>query len=142
MFLEVFQQASLHEIEAFDRAARIPGTVPERLASMVGTFARRALKGRRLAWALLVEPVSPEIDADRRRFREPYRAIIEEVINEGIEVGELMQQDARVTSICIVGAIVETLLGPLSDTPRAGEEDIIVKNLIAICVRASGPIKP
>jgi AcrR family transcriptional regulator len=140
LFVEVFQQASRHEIEVFDRAAREPGTSPERLAGMVETFARRALKGRVLAWALLVESVSPEIDADRRKFREPYRATVEAVINDGVKAGELRPQDARVTSMCIVGAIVETLLGPLSETPRAEQEDDLVKSLVRVCVRASGPI--
>ena len=140
LFSEVYQQASRHEIEAFSRAAAVEGTTPERLAGMVETFARRALKGRKLAWALLVESVSAEIDADRRKFREPYRVILEAVIEEGIKAGEFMPQDARVTSMCIVGAIVETLLGPLSEEPRADQEDGLVKSLIEVCVRAAGPV--
>lgn len=140
LFSEVYQQASRHEIEAFNRAAETKGRAPERLATMVETFARRALEGRKLAWALLVESVSPEIDADRLRFREPYRAIVEAVIKEGIKAGEFMPQDARVTSMCLVGAIVETLLGPLSDDPTSDEEDNLVESLIKVCVRAAGPV--
>ncbi|MHA6686681.1 TetR/AcrR family transcriptional regulator [Mesorhizobium sp. A556] len=141
LFAEVYQQASRHEIEAFSQAAETKGTTPERLARMVETFARRALAGRKLAWALLVESVGPEIDAERLRFREPYRAIIEDVINEGIEAGEFLPQDARITSMCIVGAIIETLLGPLSEAPQAGHEDNLVQNLAHTCLRAAGPLK-
>jgi AcrR family transcriptional regulator len=140
LFQEVYQQASRHEIEAFSRAAEAAGGAPERLAGMVETFARRALEGRKLAWALLVESVSPEIDADRRKFREPYRVILEAVIKDGINTGEFAPQDARITSMCIVGAIVETLLGPLSDEPGADMEDSFVESLIKACVRAAGPV--
>jgi AcrR family transcriptional regulator len=141
LFSEVYQQASRHEIEAFSQAAETKGTTPERLARMVETFARRALAGRKLAWALLVESVGPEIDAERLRFREPYRAIIEDVIDEGIKAGEFMPQDARVTSMCIVGAIVETLLGPLSEAPQAGHEDKLVESLTQACLRTAGPLE-
>ena len=37
----------------------------ERIAAGVETFARRALRGRRLAWALLAEPVDPAVEAER-----------------------------------------------------------------------------
>lgn len=141
LFSEVYQQASRHEIEAFSQVAETKGKTPERLARMVETFARRALAGRKLAWALLVESVGPEIDAERLRFREPYRAIIEDLINEGIKAGEFKPQDARVTSMCIVGAIVETLLGPLSKAPQAGHEDKLVESLTLACLRTAGPLE-
>jgi hypothetical protein len=35
-----------------------------------GRFAERALRNRRLAWALLAEPVDPLVDAERLAFRE------------------------------------------------------------------------
>lgn len=146
LFQEVFQKASRHEIAAFAQAAQVPGTAPERLAGMVETFARRALRGRTLARALLVEPVGPELDADRRRFRAPYQALIEEVLSEGIAAGELVGQDPRITSICIVGAIVETLLGPLSEPSGceqgSEEEEALVRALVATCLRAAAPLSP
>lgn len=142
LFSEVYQRASRHEIEAFREAADAKGTAHERLTRMVETFARRALAGRKLAWALLVESVNQEIDAERLKFREPYRAIIEDVINEGIKAGEFVCQDARVTSMCIVGAIVETLVGPLSNAQQADEEGRLVDNLTQVCLRSAGPIGP
>ncbi len=140
LFSEVYKRASRHEIEAFREVAEAKGTAPERLARMVGSFARRALAGRKLAWALLVESVNQDIDTERLKFREPYRAIIENVINEGIEAGEFVRQDAGITSMCIVGAIVETLVGPLSKALQAGEEKRLVDNLMQTCLRSAGPI--
>ena len=43
-----------------------------RLAAGVGAFTRRALRGRRLAWALLAEPVDPAVEAERLAFRRAY----------------------------------------------------------------------
>ncbi len=140
LFSEVYQRAARHEIEVFREVADTKGTPRERLTQMVETFARRALAGRKLAWALLVESVNEEIDADRMRFREPYRAIIEDVINEGIKADEFVVQDAKVTSMCIVGAIVETLVRPLSRAQQADEEERLVCNLIQVCLRSAGPI--
>lgn len=139
LFSEVYQRAARHEIEAFREVAEAKGTARERLARMVETFARRALAGRKMAWALLVESVNQEIDVERLRFREPYRAIIEDVIKEGIKADEFVCQDARVTSMCIVGAIVETLVGPLSNALQADEEGRLVDSLTQVCLRSVGP---
>ena len=49
LFEEVFRRASQREIDACARRAAAPGTARERLAGVVETFARRALKGPRLA---------------------------------------------------------------------------------------------
>ena len=140
LFSEVYRRASRYEIEVFREVAEAQGTARERLARMVETFARRALAGRKLAWALLVESVNQQIDAERLSHREPYRAIIEGVINEGIKAGEFVSQDSRVTSMCIVGAIVETLVGPLSNALQADEEGRLVDSLTRVCMRTAGPI--
>ena len=39
---------------------------------MLATFARRALRNPRLAWALIAEPVDPLVDAERLAYRERY----------------------------------------------------------------------
>src|SRR6267142_2013286 len=62
---EVSRRAAQHEVDAVIAAAT--------LANGVETFARRALAGRRLAWALLAEPVDPVVEAERLAFRRAYR---------------------------------------------------------------------
>ncbi len=47
-----------------------------RIAAAVETFARRALRGRRLAWALIAEPVDPAVEAERLVFRRAYRDVV------------------------------------------------------------------
>ena len=60
LFAQVFREASQHEVDAVAAAAGEAGeSAAERIAVAVETFARRALRGHRLAWALIAEPVDP-----------------------------------------------------------------------------------
>src|SRR5437868_10453140 len=70
LFAEVFRRASQREVDAVRAAAVGAGDSVERLAVTIETFARRALRGRRLAWALLAAPVDPAVEVERRRLRE------------------------------------------------------------------------
>ncbi len=54
---EVFQQVVSGEVAAVASAAALPGTLTDRVVAVLETFARRALKVPRLAYALLAEPV-------------------------------------------------------------------------------------
>ena len=139
LFAEVFREASQHEVDAM-REAIEAGTGPAaaRVATGIETFARRALRGRRLAWALLAEPVDPAVEAERLHFRHSYRDLMAEVIAEGIDTGELPPQDVDATAAALIGAIGETMLGPLSPTTNGGNPDALLESLINFCVRAIG----
>jgi len=139
LFDEVFRRVSQREIDACAAAAATAGTARERLARVVETFSRRALKGRRLAWALLAEPVGPLIEADRMRFREPYRAMMAGIIRDGTAAGEIEPQDADVVAAGLVGAISESLVGPLGEAHAPAREDPLVESVVKLCVRALGP---
>lgn len=140
LFDEVFRRASQREIDACAAAAALPGSARERLTRVVETFAQRALKGRRLAWALLAEPVDPVVEADRARFREPYRAIFADIIQAGIEAGEVAAQDAKTVAAAMVGAIAEALIGPLSEPPRPQDEAALIATVARFCVQSLGPV--
>jgi AcrR family transcriptional regulator len=139
LFAEVFREASQHEVDAM-RAAIDASTGPAaaRVATGIETFARRALRGRRLAWALLAEPVDPAVEAERLHFRHSYRDLMAEVIADGIEAGELPPQDVDATAAALIGAIGETMLGPLSPTTNGGDPDALIASLINFCTRAIG----
>jgi AcrR family transcriptional regulator len=150
LFAEVFREASQHEVDAMrDAIEASPGPAWERMAMGIETFARRALRGRRLAWALLAEPVDPAVEAERLHFRHSYRDLMAEVISEGIEAGELPPQDVDATAAALIGAVGETMLGPLSPThsyngsflserPRTTDPDVLIASLINFCTRAIG----
>jgi AcrR family transcriptional regulator len=132
LLTEVFRLSAGREVTAVAEAANRPGTAAERATSVVETFAGRALKSPRLAYALLAEPVDPAVDAQRLVFRQAYRDVIAEVIADGVARGELPPQNPRLAASAAVGAIGEALVGPLS----AGVDT--VPALVRFILRALG----
>lgn len=119
---ELFRRIVGREVEAV-RAAAAHGSATERVAAIVETFAGRALKQPRRAYALLVEPVDPAIDELRLQFRTAFRGIVAEAVRAGIDDGELAPQDPDVAAAALVGAIAEVLRGPLSAGPADTSPD-------------------
>ena len=134
LFAEVFRRASQREVDAVRAAAQGGGAAVERLAIAIETFARRALRGRRLAWALLAEPVDPAVEAERLRFRRAYRDAFADLLAGGIAAGELPAQNVEVVGAALVGAIGEALVGPLSPAPDTADDDAVIDALIAFCI--------
>jgi AcrR family transcriptional regulator len=140
LFAEVFRVASQREVDEMraGAAATEGGSAVERIAAGTETFARRALAGRRLAWALLAEPVDPAVEAERLHFRHSYRDVIAEIVADGVRSGELPEQDVEATAAALVGAIGETMIGPLSPTTNGGDPEALIASLINFCIRAIG----
>lgn len=139
LFDEVFRRGSQREIDVCAEAAGLPGPARERLTRVVEVFSRRALKGRRLAYALLAEPVDPLIEAERLRYRAPYRDIFVGIIEDGIRQGEIARQDAALTASAMVGALVEALIGPLAPQAKKTDQETLINGLAQFCVQALGP---
>jgi AcrR family transcriptional regulator len=135
LLTEVFRTASAREVEAVAQAGG--QTAQERLIAAVETFARRALAGRRLAWALLAEPVDPAVEAERLQFRRAFADAFATTIAGGVARGELPPQDPAFTATALVGAIGEALVGPLSPTHAETDADVLVSRLITFCLRST-----
>ncbi|GAA4675173.1 TetR/AcrR family transcriptional regulator [Nocardioides nanhaiensis] len=115
LLVEVFRIASQREVDAVAAAANGTGPVVACVARCVEVFAQRAFAAPRLAYALLAEPASPEVEAARLEYRRAYRAVFAALVAEGVERGELPAQDAEVAAAAIVGALAEVLVVPLRD---------------------------
>jgi len=92
LFVEVFRSVCEREERAMRAAgAEMPpgASAAERLETVLGTFAERALRNPRLAWALIAEPVDPLVDAERLAYR---------LLGFAVERGSrfVQQQDRRV----------------------------------------------
>ena len=121
LLAEVFRRASGHEVEVFAEAMADDGrSATERIAAATEAFARRALASPTRAYALIAEPVDPAVEAERLAFRRGYRDVLVEVLNDGIERGELEPHDTQTTAAALVGAIGEALVGPLSPAADHG----------------------
>ena len=125
-----------HEIAAVRRAAdAAPGPLSA-LAAAIATFAARALRNRKLAWAVIAEPVDTDTDAVRQRYRRALADEIEARIRLAIQGGHLPEQDAGLAAAALVGAQLEGLIGPLvpegMDDPARAREAVQTLTLFAL----------
>lgn len=130
LLVEVFRRASQREVDAVAAAIADGG-----VAAGVETFARRALRGRRLAWALLAEPVDPAVEAERLVFRRAFRDAFAAALPAHVE-------DPELVAAALVGAIGEALVGPLSPTGAERDEDALIAALVAFSLRALSQEEP
>lgn len=132
---ELFRVVVSHEVAAVAAAAQQAGGNVDRVTAVVATFAGRALRAPRLAYALLAEPVDPAVDAERLVFRRTFRDVIAARISEGVAHGALPPQDPQLTAAALVGAVAEALVGPLA----TGADDAdLVPALVTFTLRALG----
>jgi AcrR family transcriptional regulator len=136
----VVKAISDEEIAAVRNAARAaPGPVSA-LAASIATFAARALRNRRLAWAVIAEPVDADIEKVRLAYRRALADELQSRIAAAIKAGHLPQQDITLSSSALVGVLLEGLLGPLA--PEAGDNPArtreAVQNLTLLSLRALG----
>lgn len=132
---EVFRLAAGREVAAVTRDVHRGADVLDRVTAVIETFAGRAFKSPRLAYALLAEPVDPAVDAERLVFRRAYRDLCAATIADGVARGLLPPQNPEVTAAALVGAIAEALIAPLAE--GALEPDTI-PSLITFALRAVG----
>ena len=141
LFVEVFRASAEGELSALNAAAVQTHSFAERLEAVVATYARRALKNRRLAWALVYEPVDPLVDAERLVYRRNYCRSMAALLRRGIAAGEFPEQNPELTAAALVGIISETLVGPLSPVGGAAiSETELVAALLRLCRRAVGAL--
>jgi AcrR family transcriptional regulator len=137
---EVFRRQAEHELTAVRRAAGLPDEPLAALRDAVATFAARALASPCLAWALLAEPVGAEVEAERLRFRRSYRELFGSMIELAIAAGQLpADQRPALTAAAVVGAVSESLIGPLAPAD-AGDGDAagLVERITWLVVRLCG----
>jgi AcrR family transcriptional regulator len=133
LVVHVFREVVTREVDAVRAASAAPGEPAERVLAVFETFAQRALKAPRQAYALLAEPVDALIDAERLEFRRAFTEVVAEHVAAGVRAGTLPPQDGRVTAAALVGAAAEVLIGPLT-SGNPGD----VSELRTFVVRALG----
>lgn len=100
-------------------ASAAPGPLSA-LTAAIACFAARALRYRRLAWAVIGEPVDADIDRMRVGFRKALAGEFERRIEVAIAGGYLPEQDAALAARALVGSLMEALIGPVAPE-RIGE---------------------
>ncbi|ASR38692.1 TetR family transcriptional regulator [Prauserella marina] len=129
---ELFTLLVTREVDAVERAAQAHGTVADRVVEVTDTFANRALKAPRLAYALLAEPVDAPVEEQRLVFRKAFRDIVAAHVAEGVAEGTIPPQDPHITAAAIVGAVAEVMIGPLTSGDPAAVEELRTFTLRAL----------
>jgi AcrR family transcriptional regulator len=136
---EIVATVSAREVEIVKAVADADRSPVEKLEAAIRTFASRALRGRRLAYALIAEPVDPEVEMVRLDYRAKLAHGFERILREGIMRGAFPRLDPAVAAACIVGAFMEALVGPLAPAKGTGAraDRHLIDQITAFCLRAS-----
>lgn len=137
---QVFREVSAHEMSLLATIATGDERARTRLAKVLRTFAGRAVKGRRLAYALLAEPVDVNLAEERAFFRRTHAEIFARILEDGIEAGEFPKTNVRIAAACIAGAIPTALIGPLAPQSHEldSEPERVVEEIVGFCMAGIG----
>src|SRR5262249_17281285 len=83
LFVEVLSTVSQREVDVLDAIANSSERPSQRLHAAVATFVARAMRNRRLAYALIAEPCDPEIDRARLTYRHAISRQIMRIVADG-----------------------------------------------------------
>ena len=114
LFVEVFREVAGHELEVARQATYIAGPADARLSAALRIHIERALRRPRLAYAMLAEPLAPELEATRLVYRKSFHDMFASVMREAIEAKEYASFDAQTAAACMTGAMDEALIWPLA----------------------------
>ncbi|MGB1907754.1 MAG: TetR/AcrR family transcriptional regulator [Spongiibacter sp.] len=134
---EVFEHATRRELRAVAAALTSAESPASCIAAGTRVFAERAFMAPRFAWALIAEPVDAAVDVARLEYRRSYTALFERVVARGVEQGQFAPQRPGVTAAALVGALAESLLGPLRASEEQSEAELI-NELCRLSLRAVG----
>ena len=115
LFAEMLRSVCERELAVVRAIAAEPDRrALDRIGDCVASFVDRALQGDGLAYAVIVEPMDPDVDQVRLDARAGLAEAFAGLIEEGIATGEFAQQDAGLRGAAIVGAFLEGVVAPLA----------------------------
>lgn len=131
LLAEVFRDVAGHELAVVRGAVMQARPDPvRRLDALVVTFASRALTAPQMAWSLLFEPVSPQIELERLTHRHSYVELTEGILRDGIAAGIFPAQNITLSASATMGAVSEALIGRLN--PLGTESMIMTSNELIV----------
>lgn len=132
----IFQHATEREIQQTLSAAQTGSTSTERLRNALITFAERALQNPALAYALIAEPVEPELDQARLDYRAAWADAFAALIREGVRKGEFYRQPEHLSAAAMVGAMAEALITPGMVQTNTRQRNQQIRQAVLFCLRA------
>jgi AcrR family transcriptional regulator len=133
---ELIAEASRDELAAIRRAADAAPGPSSALAAAVTTVAVHVLSQRKLAWGILAEPVDVDVTASRLASRSEIAGEIAGRIDAAVRAGHLPAQDTALAATALLGALHESLVGPLApdnlDDPAKLRDAVQTVTLLAL----------
>ena len=114
MISELIADVSRAELSAIRRAADAAPGPSSALAAAVTTVAVHVVSNRKLAWGILAEPVDVDVTESRMASRREIAAEMELRIDAAMRAGHLPTQDTALAATALIGALHESLVGPLA----------------------------
>jgi AcrR family transcriptional regulator len=140
LYVEVFREVAMRELEVVRQAAAVSGPAGARLEGVIRIHIERALRRPRLAYAMLAEPLAPELEATRLIYRRSFHELFARVMGEAIEAGEYNPFDVQTAAACMIGAFDESLIWPLAF--RTGDVDASesrIEFVVGFCMNGIAP---
>jgi AcrR family transcriptional regulator len=138
LLAETLRMICAREIEVVTAIAESDAPPRAKFADAVRVFAQRALRGSRLAYANIFEPVAPEVDDARLEIRRKLADVFAAMLKEGIAAGAFARIDPSLGAASVVGALLEGLVGPLAPERRGRNDAAVIHDIVAFCLRAVG----
>lgn len=135
---DVFAQAAGHELDRVVDAVDDAATPTAVVRAVAEVFVHRAVAGRRLAHALLLEPVPEVVQAERMTLRRAYVAAIAAAL---VRAGWGGCPSAEVVARSVVGALSENLvdvLDPAAPTPGSARVDALIADVTHVITAPLG----
>jgi AcrR family transcriptional regulator len=141
LMAETLRMICAREIEVVTAIADGDAPPAARFADAVRVFAQRALRGSRLAYANIFEPVAPEVDDARLEIRRELAGVFGKMLKQGIAAGSFARIDPGLGAASVVGALLEGLVGPLAPERRGRDDAQVIHDIVAFCLRAVGAME-
>ena len=109
----VFEAATQREIDAVTAASAQPEGPVQQLHAALECFIQRAMQNPNLAYALIAEPVDPELEQTRLNYRAQWAEVFSRLLLKGIQQGVFIPQPENLCATALVGAMAETVIIPL-----------------------------
>ena len=154
LFVEVLSTVSQREVDVMQ--AIVDGAEPpgQRLRAAITTFVERAMRNRRLAYAMIAEPCEREIEEARLTYRHAISLQIMRIVQDGLAIGEFRAAvDPNIAATVIVGGFMEGLIGPLSplnadfsdvsgtlDSQKSAAVHDLAGQIASVCCAAVAPV--
>jgi len=133
---ELIVEVSRDKLAAIRRAADAAPGPSSALAAAVTTVAVHVVTHRKLAWGILAEPVDVDVTASRLASRREIAGELELRIAAAVRAGHLPAQDTALAATALLGALHESLVGPLApaslDDPVKLRDAVQTTTLLAL----------